>query len=125
MKIFTIHNQGSIRELVSYLSQCDKTMQVKVSSVKAKRTLAQNATYQLWLKQMGNEWGYSGKQDLEYLNEELLRVIVGTRTITVLGHTREAPSKTTSQMSVEEKQEYMENVARFAANQGVFLNAGS
>ncbi len=70
---------------------------------------------------MGQVWGYAGKDELEYLSEELLKLLTDTKHIRILGKTREVPVKTTSQMTIEEMQEYMELVLRFASTQGIVL----
>jgi hypothetical protein len=121
MKVFIVHDGKTRQQVDDYLAEQTSTKKVTVSGVRSKRSLSQNGLYQIWLKQMGQVWGYAGKDELEYLSEELLKLLTDTKHIRILGKTREVPVKTTSQMTIEEMQEYMELVLRFASTQGIVL----
>ena len=121
MKVFIVHDQKTRQQVNDYLANQTSSKKVTVSGVRSKRSLSQNGLYQLFLKQMGAEWGYAGKDDLEYLSEELLKLLTETKFISDLGKTREVPVKTTSKMTIEEMQDYLDLVVRFASNQGIVL----
>lgn len=117
---FAIRNDNDRKAVIEYIGKLDVTKreyEAVISKKTAKRTLAQNRLYHLWLNCISAETGNDTDMLAEYFKSKFLyvrhRIIYGEQISVV-------PSTTT--LTTEEFKEYLDKIQQWAsAEQGIIL----
>lgn len=117
---YTIRNDKDRKAVVEYIDGLDlskREYEVVISKRTAKRSLAQNRLYHLWLNCISAETGNDTEMLAEYFKNKFLyvrhRIIYGSQVSVV-------PSTTT--LNTEEFKEYLDKIQQWAsAEQGIIL----
>lgn len=108
--------KDAVRDLLLQIPT-DGSITVEFKKTKKGRSVAQNALYWKWITTFGRELGYSKDEMHEVLTEKLLP----TREITDLDGNELTVRTSTKSLKVEEFGNYLNDIDRLAAQQGILL----
>jgi len=119
VKRFIIREEQNLAATQSFLAAInyspESPYEVSIGPYKKRRSLEMNNLYWDWVTTIGDDLGYTKEE----MHEVLMRKFLAPRVMEIDGEQVEVYS--TRVLKVREMSEYMEHIARFAAEMGIAL----